>query len=135
MKRISLIITCCCFLLLSTSIVKAEENQATVTEQMKGDLQNSGVAAGDIKAAESSMNELVKGGTSPQEASSIVSQTVKQAHSQGLKGKDLAAKVHEAVKARKAQHKAAEGKVEEAKGKTKKLEKQFKEKAKGKGKK
>jgi len=54
---------------------------------------------------------------------SVVAQAAKQAKALGLKGKDLAAKVQEAVKARKAQMAEARGKAKEAKAIQKKQNK------------
>jgi NIMA (never in mitosis gene a)-related kinase len=59
------------------------------------------------------MKDLVNEGESPKEAGNVVSQAAAQAHQQGLKGKDLAAKVHEAVQQRKAQKDEAKKKERE----------------------
>lgn len=67
------------------------------------DLANYGLKGKDLRDSVNSMNELVKSGETPKEAGNIVSKAAHQAHAQGLKGKELAAKVHEAIKQRKAQ--------------------------------
>jgi hypothetical protein len=132
MKKICMVAVVACFTVLCAGVithVMAEENAAAAVEQLKTDLQKSGVASGDIKTAESSMKDLINNGATPKEAGSVVSQTVKQAHAQGLKGKDLAAKVHEAVKSRKAQLEEAKKKAKEASEAAKKKGKEAVEKA------
>ncbi len=72
------------------------------------ELKNSGViAAEDVADIGSSIDDLVKNGATMDEAKNVVSQAVKQAKADGLTGKDLSAKVHEAVKAAK-EEKAAQ---------------------------
>ncbi len=61
------------------------------------ELANKGVKGADLKQSVDSMRDLVKEGKAPREACSVVSQAVAQAHQQGLKGKELAARVHEAI--------------------------------------
>lgn len=78
-------------------------------EELKGvitELSNKGVKGDDLKESVNSMNDLVNKGASTKEAGNIVSQAAAQAHAQGLKGKDLAAKVHEAIKEMQAEKRA-----------------------------
>jgi hypothetical protein len=65
------------------------------------DLSNKGIKGKDLKDAINAMNDLVKNGERPKDAGNIVSQAARQAHLEGLKGKDLAARVHEAIRQRK----------------------------------
>lgn len=98
------------------------------------ELSDKGVKGDDLKESVNSMNNLVNEGENLREAGSVVSQAVAQAHAQGLKGKDLAAKVHEAIKQRKAQMDEAKKEAEKAKKegqeKTKKIEKESQQKGK-----
>jgi len=91
------------------------------------DLSSKGVTGGDLKASASSMSGLVKSGVASKEVGSIVSRAVKQAHAKGLKGKDLAAKVHEAIKQRKTEMEQVKAKIKEKQkemqGKTEKIKK------------
>lgn len=87
-----------------------EELKSIVTE-----LSDKGVKGSDLKKSVNSMRDLVNAGEAPKEAGSVVSQAVAQAHEQGLRGKDLAAKVHEAIKQRKAQKDEVKKKAEKAK--------------------
>ena len=133
MKAIGVIVALAYFVVLSAgaiTVVKAEETAAQAVEQMKTDLQNSGVASSDVRTAESSMKGLINSGVTPKEAGNVVSRSVKQAHAQGLKGKDLAAKVHEAVNERKDQMKAAKQKEKEARKKANEAAKNAQKKAK-----
>ncbi|MCX5705476.1 MAG: hypothetical protein NTZ92_05430 [Candidatus Omnitrophica bacterium] len=105
------------------------------------DLANAGAKGGTLKSSVESMNDLVNSGEKPKEAGNIVSQAAHQAKAAGLKGKDLAAKVHEAIKQRKAEKDKLkkEEKVENREKKEKKEKDQEKSKgsseSKGKGKK
>lgn len=85
-----------------------EELKSVVT-----DLSNKRVRGDDLKQSVNSIKDLVNEGESPKEAGNVVSQAAAQAHQQGLKGKDLAAKVHEAVQQRKAQKDEAKKKERE----------------------
>lgn len=87
------------------------------------DLSGKGVKGDDLKQSVNSMNDLVNAGETPRDAGNVVSRAAAQARAQGLKGKDLAAKVHEAVRQRKAQK-------NEAKKNIKKAEKQEKDRLK-----
>jgi hypothetical protein len=103
------------------------------------DLANAGAKGGTLKSSVESMNDLVNSGETPKEAGNIVSQAAHQAKAAGLKGKDLAAKVHEAIKQRKAEkEKLKKEKKEEKEKKEKKEKEQGKDKgsseSKGKGK-
>lgn len=92
------------------------ESGSEVAKQVTAELQNSGtIAAADVSSVSSSVKTLVDSGASAEEAKSIVAQAATQAKAQGLKGKDLAAKVHEAAKARKGQFEEAKKKAKEAK--------------------
>lgn len=68
------------------------------------DLKSKESSAKDTKKTIDLMVDLIKFGVSPKEAGNIVSQAAHQAHAQGLKGQALAAKVHEAIRLRKAEH-------------------------------
>lgn len=139
-----IVLGCICFLLITTSIARAENAESTVNQlsselQQSGvvtrndadaiksplknmvekgtskeelrdvvtELSNKGVKGDDLKESVNSMNDLVNKGKNPREAGNIVSQAAAQAHAQGLKGKDLAAKVHEAVKGMQAEKRAS----------------------------
>lgn len=110
-----------------------EELKNVVTE-----LSHKGVKGDDLKKSVRSMNDLVKQGESPKEAGNVVSRAAAQAHEQGLKGKDLAAKVHEAIQQRKTERTEEKKKVEkgkkESQGHAKKAEKETQQKGKKKGK-
>jgi hypothetical protein len=67
------------------------------------DLSAKGVSGADLQNAANSMNDLVKNGETPKQAGNVVSQAALQARAQGLKGKDLATKVHAAVRQRKSE--------------------------------
>jgi hypothetical protein len=93
-----------------------------------------GLKGEDLKNSVNSTKDLVIGGESAKEAGNIVSQAASQARAQGLKGKDLSAKVHEAVRTRKAQKdelKKKAGKVRnETQEKVRKIEKGTQQKVK-----
>ncbi len=55
----------------------------------------------DLESTVNAANDLVNKGEHPKEAGNIVSQAAHAAQAQGLKGRDLAAKVHEAISQRK----------------------------------
>jgi len=91
------------------------------------DLSQKKIKGSELKNTVDSMNDLVNSGENPKEAGNIVSRAAHLAQAQGLKGTALAAKVHEAIKQRKAereklkeQKKAQkeESKREKSKGKT-----------------
>lgn len=88
------------------------------------DLQKKESNAKDAKKTIDAMNDLIKSGVEPKEAGNIVSQAAHQAQAQGLKGTALAAKVHEAIRLRKAEHE----KLKQQKKLEKQLEKKEKEK-------
>jgi hypothetical protein len=99
------------------------------------DLANAGAKGDTLRSSVGSMNDLVNSGETPKEAGNIVSQAAHQAKAAGLKGKDLAAKVHEAIKQRKAdKEKLKKEKKEEKKEKVQEKSKGSSE-SKGKGKK
>lgn len=68
-------------------------------------LAKKGIRGEDLKSSVESMKDLVKMGKSPKEAGNIVSQAAHKAQAEGLKGKDLADKVHAAVKEMQAENK------------------------------
>ncbi|MDD5505078.1 MAG: hypothetical protein PHV77_07270 [Candidatus Omnitrophica bacterium] len=106
------------------------EDVSKVTKQVTAELQDSGViTAKETPSVAASVKTLVKNGATAQEAKSVVSQAVKQAKEQGLKGRALSAKVNEAVKARKAQMNEAKKKAKEAKAQAKKKGKEAEAKA------
>ena len=109
------------------------ENSSEVAKQVTTELQNSGtIAATDASSVSSSVKTLVDSGASADEARNVVAQAAHQAKSEGLKGKDLAAKVHEAVRARKAERdqlkKQAKEEEKKAKEESKKKTKETKQK-------
>lgn len=93
-------------------------------------LSQEGVKGRDLKKSMDSMNDLVKNGENPKDAGNIVSKAAHDAKAQGLKGKDLAAKVHEAIQKRKQERNA----LKEQKKKQKKEGEEELEKGKGKAK-
>lgn len=96
------------------------QSSSEVAKQVTTELQNSGtIAAADVSSVSSSVKTLVDSGATADEAKNVVAQAAHQAKAEGLKGRDLAAKVHEAVRARKAQLTEAKNKAKEAKDKAK----------------
>ena len=81
--------------------------QGVTKEDLKAilsDLKKKGLDYKEIKKTIESMNDLIKAGVEPKQAGNIVSQAAHLAKAQGLKGTALAAKVHEAIRIRKAEH-------------------------------
>jgi len=68
------------------------------------DLKKKDSSAKDTKTIIDKMIDLIKGGVEPKQAGNIVSQAAHLAQAQGLKGTALAARVHEAIRIRKAEH-------------------------------
>ena len=66
-----------------------------------GDLSAGGIKGKALRESVEAMNELVQDGENSKVAGNIVSRAAHRAQAQGLKGKDLAAEVHEAVQQRK----------------------------------
>jgi mannitol-specific phosphotransferase system IIBC component len=127
MKKVFLVVG----LVMGLAVFAYAENASEVAKQITTELQNSGtIAAADAPSVSSSVKTLVESGASADEAKNVVAQAAHQAKAQGLKGKDLAAKVHEAVKARKAQLEEAKNKAKEAKNKAKEAEKKAREETK-----
>ena len=93
------------------------------------DLSKNGVKGKDLKKSVDSMNDLVQDGESPEEAGNIVSKAAKEARAQGLKGRDLAAKVHEAIEQRKQERDAQkqQKKIEKQEQKQKRVKQQAQE--------
>lgn len=93
-----------------------------------GNLSAGGVKGKALRQSVEAMNELVQDGENSKVAGNIVSRAAHRAQAQGLKGKDLAAKVQEAVQQRKQEReKQRQRKKEERR---KKLQKQKEEKEK-----
>jgi hypothetical protein len=65
------------------------------------DLSEKGMEGQNLRNSLISMNDLINDGEHPQNAGNIVSRAAHEAHAQGLKGRDLANKVHEAIQQRK----------------------------------
>jgi len=66
-----------------------------------------GLKGKELKESVDEMSDLIEHGEKPAEAGNLVSQAAKQAKEQGLQGKALSDKVHEAVELRKqTMHKA-----------------------------
>ncbi len=95
---------------VKASVVDMLDKGATASEVEKplAELTRSGVKGKDFKQSVEEMDGLVKNGQTPREAGNAVSQAVHQAQSEGLKGKALAAKVHEAVRSMQAQKRSAQ---------------------------
>lgn len=81
------------------------------------DLVRLGLHGRELKNSVNDMNDLVNAGESPKQAGNIVSKAAHDAKAQGLTGRALAEKVHEAIRQRK-QEKAKE-KAQKQKGKHK----------------
>jgi hypothetical protein len=77
------------------------------------DLKNKEVDHKEIKNTIDAMNDLLKAGIEPKEAGNIVSQAAHLAKDEGLKGTALAARVHEAIQTRKAEHETLKQKIQE----------------------
>jgi len=92
------------------------------------DLSRNGIKGKELKNTVDSMNDLVNSGESPKEAGNIVSRAAHLAQAQGLKGTELAAKVHEAIKQRKAEREKLKERKKEQKEERKKQKEQHKEK-------
>ncbi|MFH1062781.1 MAG: hypothetical protein V1747_07880 [Candidatus Omnitrophota bacterium] len=109
---------CVCFLLFAASVVKAEEG-STIVNQLSNELQHEGkITSDEAKALEPSIQEMIEKGESKQEIKTFIAQAVAQAHAQGLKGKDLAAKVHVAIQERKMQRTEAKTAAKDKSSKT-----------------
>ena len=67
------------------------------------DLSRKEIKGKELKNTVDSMNDLVNSGENPRGAGNIVSRAAHLAQAQGLKGTALAAKVHEAIRQRKAE--------------------------------
>lgn len=65
------------------------------------DLSEKGMKGQNLKNSLISMNDLITDGENPKNAGNIVSRAAHEAHAQGLRGRDLANKVHEAIQKRK----------------------------------
>jgi len=112
MKRLFLAVG----LVLGLVALAYAQSASEVAEQVATELKDSGViTTQDAPRMKSSVKDLMKHGASAEDAKNVVAQAAHQAKAQGLKGKDLAAKVHEAVKARKAQMAEAKKKAKEIK--------------------
>lgn len=96
------------------------------------DLAQKGIKGRELKNTIDSTNDLVNRGESPQEAGNVVSQAAHMAQAQGLKGKELAAKVHEAIQQRKAERERLKEREKREKEKQKEERSREKEKSKGK---
>ena len=83
-------------------------------KEVVGKLTDKGVRGEELKQSVDSVRDMVKEGEGPKEAGNVVSQAAAQAQEQGLQGQDLAAKVHEAIKLRKAEKEEAKLKAEKA---------------------
>ena len=106
-------------------------NKGAAKEDLKKvlkDLSENRIKGKDLKNTVDSMNDLVNSGESPKEAGNIVSRAAHLAQAQGLKGTALAAKVHEAIKERKAERE----KLKEQKKVQREESKKQKEQSKGK---
>jgi len=94
--------------------VKREDLRNTIVELSKRDIKGK-----EFRNVINSMNDLVKGGEDPKVVGSIVSQTVHQAQAEGLKGEELAKRVHEAIRKRKMEKEAMRKELKKQERKTK----------------
>ncbi|MBN1914238.1 MAG: hypothetical protein JW788_07570 [Candidatus Omnitrophica bacterium] len=84
--------------------IKNMLDKGAIKEDLKNmlkDLSKEEVRGKDLESIVNTANDLVNNGEHPKEAGNIVSQAAHAAQAQGLKGRDLAAKVHEAIRQRK----------------------------------
>lgn len=81
-------------------------------------LAKGGIRGEELKSSVNSMNEMVRRGSGATEAGNIVSQAAHQAKSEGLKGKDLANRVHEAARKMQAEKRQKQEMKREEKHKT-----------------
>ena len=70
-------------------------------ERVVIDLSEKGMKGKNLRNSLISMNDLIANGENPNNACNIVSRAAHEAHAQGLRGRDLANKVHEAIQQRK----------------------------------
>jgi len=70
-------------------------------ERVVIDLSGKGMKGQNLRNSLIGMNDLINNGENPKNAGNIVSRAAHEAHAQGLKGRDLANKVHEAIQQRK----------------------------------
>ncbi|MDP2921363.1 MAG: hypothetical protein Q8O12_03225 [Candidatus Omnitrophota bacterium] len=94
-------------------------NQGATREDLRNmleDLSRKDLRGRDLENTVNAVNDLVNKGENPKEAGNIVSQAAHAAQAQGLKGKDLAAKVHEAVGQRKQELEKTQKMKQEGKG-------------------
>jgi len=99
-------------------------------EKVIGDLSEKGMKGRNLRNSLISMNDLINDGENPKDAGNIVSRAAHEAHAQGLKGRDLAIKVHEAIQQRKQERNL----LKQQKKEQKQVQKQWKIKRGGKGK-
>ncbi|MBU1043193.1 MAG: hypothetical protein KJ915_02200 [Candidatus Omnitrophica bacterium] len=124
-----------CFILFMASGVKAEEG-LTIVNQLSNELQQQGtVTSEEAKALEPSIKAMIEKGENRQEIKNVIAQEVAQAHAQGLKGQDLAAKVHSAIQERKSAKTEAKTATKNKSSKMNKATKEKSSKSKSKGKK
>jgi len=96
--------------------VKSMLNNGATKEDIKLvilDLTRNEVHGKDLKKSINSMNDLVNDGEDPKVAGNIVSQAAHSAQLEGLKGKDLAARVHAAIRQRKQEREILKQKMRE----------------------
>jgi len=115
--------------------IKEMLDQGASKEEIKSvvsDLNKKGVKGAELKESVDSVNNLVKEGEDIKEAGNIVSKAAHAAKAEGLKGKDLAAKVHEAIQQRKQERDALKAQKKEIKEELKqeKAQKKVQEKVK-----
>ncbi len=106
--------------------LNAEDSQEKLISEIKQELINNGIGIKYVSGIEKQIKTLVKNGAPAEEVGNIVSYTVKEAQRQGLKGRALALRVHEAIRARHKQLKEKRVQVREIK----RLEKQMQRKIK-----
>ncbi|MFA5355941.1 MAG: hypothetical protein WC301_00825 [Candidatus Omnitrophota bacterium] len=117
-------------LIMGFAALAYAQSSSEVARQVTAELQNSGdIAAADSSSVRGSVKTLVDSGASADEAKSIVAQAARQAKAQGLKGKELSAKVREAARARKGELEQVKKQKKEAKRKAEKESRKAKEKS------
>jgi hypothetical protein len=99
-------------------------------EKVVSNLSEKGMKGRNLRNSLISMNDLINNGEDPKNAGNIVSRAAHEAHAQGLKGRDLANRVHEAIQQRKQER----NRLKQEKKEQKKEQKQWKIKRGRKGK-
>ncbi|MCM8773490.1 MAG: hypothetical protein NC820_01985 [Candidatus Omnitrophica bacterium] len=95
------------FLIIGLNAAVYAQTSSEIAQEVTEELKESGsITEEDASVVEASVKTLIDSGATKDEAKNIVALAVHEAQAQGLKGKALSAKVHEVVRARKAQFEA-----------------------------